>query len=219
MTRGRFRTKPDIYRTVKFHHDSLPVITDTPIGRIGPQHRAALIVVDCKLPEVLHRDIRRQVQLEYLATIRGLAPGVGHCSRVLRAFVDQFERHRRRDVGGIAAKMDHGIGVAHVRLGLELIVAADEAREPGAIRIVVCLHVRVLEDQGTGGGITDCDSFCEDLLDPLVGIEALAILDADHRQLAEDYRAECLVWLVLDNLVDVLVELVGICTDGVENLA
>ena len=158
---------------------------------IGLQHRAGLVVVDDHRPEVLDRDVGRQMQPVVLAAVERIAVGIQRRPRIGRALADDLRVHRRRDAGGEEEVHERsGIEVGHAGLPLELVAAEERAAASCCCRSSKPSFCASPVDDGAGGRVAHGRRLGEDLLHPLVGREGLALLDADRRPEAERGRVE-----------------------------
>ena len=68
-----------------------------------------------------------------------------------------------------------------------LVITTDEGGEPGDVFVFVGARLASLEHYCSGCGIADCDCVDEDLFHPCVGLEGLALLNADAGSKAPQY--------------------------------
>src|SRR6516162_8999016 len=118
----RFGTEVHVRRLILVNHDALLLATETWEMLVSLEHRARLVVVKHHRPEVLRRDVRRQVQLVGLRAVQRLALGVDERDGVLQALANILGGHRGRDAGRVEeeerARVEHASAVV-----LELVAA------------------------------------------------------------------------------------------------
>gem|GEM_PF-4334928 len=219
MPRGRSRAEVYIHGCVGVDDNAFGLVTETGELLVGLQHRAGLVVVEDKGPEVLRRDVRWQMDLVGLAAVERFAFAVHERGGVLRADAHHLRGHRRRDAGRVVEKEGAGVEVAHAGLGEELVAAADEALDPGAVREEVGLLEAGPEQIGARGGVTHGHGLGEDFLHARIGSEWLAFFDADGGQKPERFRVQRRIGFFLHDVVDLLEEREVVCMNRVERLA
>ncbi|HIG72350.1 MAG TPA: hypothetical protein EYG08_10625 [Myxococcales bacterium] len=76
-----------------------------------------------------------------------------------------------------------------------------------------------IPDDGTGGGIRDCDGIGEDFLHPLIGSEGLAFFDPNGREQPARLWIEHPQRFVLNDFIEMFIERVVVGVNRVERLA
>src|SRR6516225_8689631 len=184
----RFGTEVHVRRLILVNHDALLLATEAWELLVSLEHRARLIVVEHHRPEVLRRDVRRQVQLVGLPAVQRLALGVNERDGVLRTFPDGLGIHRGRDAGRV--EEEERTRVEHANAVLLELVAADEREFPRAVREELGLLQWTPVSDGACRRLADRRRLGEDLLHPRVGLEGFALLDTDGRKQAERFRVD-----------------------------
>ena len=197
---GRLRTEVDVHRAIGVDDEVLVLAADAGELLIRLQHRADLVVVDDHRPEVLDRNVGRQVQPVALAAVEGDALRVHAGPGVLRALADHLLFHGRRDAGGEEVVHDVAVEVHDPRLTFEP-VAAEERQTPGAVLVVEIFLLPDPEGHGARGGVAYQRRLGEDLLQAVVRRERFALLDADRGIEPQPDRIERLARLLLHHLV------------------
>ena len=185
------------------------------MGRL--QHGARLVVIEDDRPELPARDVRWERDLVGLGAIEILALGIHERAKVLRTDVRQTHAHGGRDTGGVnkhrRPRVQRAVAggrkgfdslLRHQRRrGVEVVATHEEHVRPsgtGVIREAFGL-ARTPVQGPTRGGADGC-GLRENLLHPRIGIERLALHDADGRQRTHDLRVERVHRLLLHQRID-----------------
>ena len=187
----------------------------------GDQHRAGLVVVEGERPEAGLGDVGRQRHRVRLGPVEVVLVGVHEGDEVLGADAGEAHRHRRRDPGVAVEEQGAQVVLAgpgrRVRLdalrrhlrdrAIELVAALEQQVGPRRVRVPV--HVLLtagVEHQRPRRGVADGGGLVEDATHPLVGVERLALDDAELAEMSDDLHVTGVGRLLLQQGVDGLEE-------------
>src|SRR5208283_5649588 len=103
------RAEPDIYGSIRIDGQARLLTADAGEPLIGLKFRTRLVVIHDERPEILRRDVGRQMDLISLTAIKRFTLRIYKCGGVLGADSNNLGRHRRSNAGGVVKH--HGASV------------------------------------------------------------------------------------------------------------
>ncbi len=195
-----FRAKINIYRAIDVDLKILVLAAHAGELLVGLDHRAGLVVINNGRPEVLHRDMRWQMQLVVLSAFERITVRVLRTPGILRTFAHHLLRHGRGDTGGEIIEECSPIQIGHAGCALEL-VAAKERQTPRAAGIEEGILVTDAEGNRPGSHSADIRGILQNFLHAGIGIEGLALLNADCGKEAQRSRIGTFARFLLDDFI------------------